>query len=79
MPGFLQYIFCCLGDRSSTAVAGDEASQNTGLWYWIDAAGNMKRFYSFFCGQYLSFTLLFFFSGCHIPNILFYHRQKICR
>jgi len=72
MPSFLQYFFCYLGDRTSTAVAGDEDSQNTGLGFWIDAAGNLKRFYSFFCGQYLNFTLLLYFSGCHIPNILFY-------
>jgi len=50
----LYYFFCFFGDRTSTAVAGDEASQNTGLGFWIDAASNLKRFYSFFCGQYLS-------------------------
>lgn len=68
MPSFLQYFFCYLGDRSSTAVAGDEASQNTGFGFWIDAAGNLKRFYSF-CGQYLSFTC--YFSSLGVPYHIF--------
>jgi hypothetical protein len=48
MPSFLQYLFCYLGYWSSAAVAGDKASQNTGFGFWIDTAGNLKRFYSFF-------------------------------
>jgi len=61
---FLQYFFCYLGDRSSTAVAGDEAFQNTGLGFWIDTAGNLKGFYSFFCAQYLSYC---YFSSLGVP------------
>jgi len=78
MPSFWQYFFCYLGDQYSTAVAGDEASQNSGLRFWIDTAGNLKKFYSFFCGQNLS-CLVFLLWGCPIPYFLFYCRQKICR
>ena len=70
MPNFLEYFLCYLGDRSSTAITGDEASQNTGVGFWFDTAGNLKIFYSFLCFQYLSFTLLFLFSGYHILYFL---------
>jgi hypothetical protein len=68
MPSFSQYFFCYLGDQTSTAVAGVEASQNTGYGFWIDASGNLKRFYSSFCGQYLCCHCYFSSLGvpCHI-------------
>ena len=68
MPSFLQYLFCYLGDQYSTAVAGDEAFQNSGLRFLIDTAGKLKGFYSFFCGQYLS---CHYFSSLGVPYHIF--------
>ena len=77
MPNFLEYFLCYLGDRSSTAITGDEAFQNTGVGFWFDTAGNLKIFYSFLCFQYLSFTLLFLFSGYHIPYFLLLQAENL--
>lgn len=79
VPSFLQYFFCYLGDRSSTAVAGDEASQNTELGFWIDTAGNLKWFYSFFCGQYFNLYVVIFVLCVSHTIFLCCCRQKICK